>query len=223
MTRCPRLAGVGGEVQAPTARSAAGFVSAGVDARKLANLGKAEQIGHNRLAAAVLVGAIGMQSIAAAAGLQIDQRRPTDRCCRGTRRRRAWRSAFHSASPSARHAARQAAIVAVPPGLLIERAGRLPQFAEAGGADRAEMPCRRRLLRHQPAQGSQPGIDIVRRLRRHARQRSAPAASARCRRPALPRTRPSPASRPPPDWTSTCRQANAGSRWRGDRRGATAQ
>ena len=45
----------------------------------------------------------------------------------------------------------------------------LPLFAEAGGADRPEMPCRRRLLRHQPAQRSQSGLDIGRRLRRHAR------------------------------------------------------
>ena len=42
---------------------------ADIDARKLANIRKAEQIGHDRLAAAVFVGAVRMQSVAAAAGL----------------------------------------------------------------------------------------------------------------------------------------------------------
>jgi hypothetical protein len=46
---------------------------ADIDARKLTNIGKTEQIGHDRLAAAVFVGAVGMQSIPATAGLGIDE------------------------------------------------------------------------------------------------------------------------------------------------------
>ena len=45
----------------------------------------------------------------------------------------------------------------------------LPLFAETGGADGAEMTRRCRLLRHQPAQRPQSGIDVAGRLRRHAR------------------------------------------------------
>ena len=50
--------------------------------------------------------------------------------------------------------------------LLIEGVRRLPQFAETGRADGAEMARRCRLLRHQPTQGSQPGVDIDGCLRR---------------------------------------------------------
>ena len=54
-------------------------------------------------------------------------------------------------------------------GLLIKRARMPPQFAEAGSADGAKMPSRSRLLLHQPAKGTQSGIYVIRRLRRHAR------------------------------------------------------
>src|SRR5258708_16014690 len=47
---------------------------AGVDARKLPNVGQSKEIAHYRLAAAILVGAIGMQSIAATPSVRIDQR-----------------------------------------------------------------------------------------------------------------------------------------------------
>src|SRR5208282_1211031 len=51
-----------------------GFRQAGVGARKLTDLRKSKEIGYHRLAAAILVGAIGVQSIAATAGVRIDQR-----------------------------------------------------------------------------------------------------------------------------------------------------
>src|ERR1700688_4064357 len=50
------------------------FRQAGVDARKLTNLRESKQIAHNRLAAAIFVGAIGGQSIGETAGARIDQR-----------------------------------------------------------------------------------------------------------------------------------------------------
>jgi len=52
--------------------------------------------------------------------------------------------------------------------LLIEGARGLPLFAETSGADRPEMTHRRRLLRHQPPQGFQPGLDIAAVPRAHA-------------------------------------------------------
>ena len=88
------------------------FCRVGVDPRQLTNLGKSEKIAYDRLAAAVFVGAIGMQPVAAAPGFQIDQRHgqiiAAEKPGEG-----AFAMAFHSASPSARHAARQAEIVAV--------------------------------------------------------------------------------------------------------------
>ena len=47
---------------------------ADIDARKLTNISQTEQIGHDQLATAIFVGPIGMQSIAATAGLGIHQR-----------------------------------------------------------------------------------------------------------------------------------------------------
>jgi len=47
---------------------------ADIDAGKLTNIGKTEQIGNNGLAASVFVGTVGMQSIPATAGLGIDER-----------------------------------------------------------------------------------------------------------------------------------------------------
>ena len=44
-------------------------------ARELANFRKTEQVGDDGLAAPVLVGAVGMQSVATAARFEIDQRR----------------------------------------------------------------------------------------------------------------------------------------------------
>ena len=81
-------------------------------ARKLANFREAKQIGHDGFAAPVLVGAVGMQAVAAASRFQIDQRQgqiiaaqKPGECARGI--------GLPSASPSARQAARQAEIVAV--------------------------------------------------------------------------------------------------------------
>ena len=141
---------------------------ADVDVRKLPDLRETKKIGQDRLTPAIFISTIGMQSIATTAGVRIDQRhgqvvaaeKPREdarcdgfplgiairapRCEAGSDRRRG----FH--------------------GLLIEGAGMLPLFAEAGGADRPEMTCRCRLLCHQPAQGPQSGIDVARRLGRHA-------------------------------------------------------
>ena len=72
VTKCPRS--FDQEVSFRRTARNAGRSSRRRDARKLAHLGKAEQVGDDGLAAAVFVGTIGMQSIAAAAGLQIDQR-----------------------------------------------------------------------------------------------------------------------------------------------------
>ena len=94
------------------ARSATGGCQADIDARKLTNLRKTKQIGHDRLAAAIFVGAVGMQSIAATAGLGIDERHRQIVAAEKPGED-AVAIVFHSASPSARQAARQAAIVAV--------------------------------------------------------------------------------------------------------------
>ena len=100
-----------------------GRCHADIDARKLTNIRETEKIGHDRLAAAVFVGAVGMQSIAATAGLGIDQRERQVVAAEKPREN-AVAIAFHSTSPSARQAVRQAEIVAVASTrLLIERAG----------------------------------------------------------------------------------------------------
>ena len=192
------------------ARSATGWCHADIDARKLTNLGETEEIGHDRLAAAVLVGAVGMQSVAATAGLGIDQRdrqivaaeKPGENaggdrlpfgvaiCAPGGQAGGDRRRGLHR--------------------LLIERARRLAQFAEAGGADGTEMTGRGRFA----VSSANAGI-----ASRHRRSRafaspcpsaSRPAAGAHCRTPGLPRTIPSPASRPTRGPTSIGRPENAG-------------
>ena len=52
--------------------------------------------------------------------------------------------------------------------LLIESAGRFSMLAETGRADRPELTSRCRLLRHQPTERPQAGIDIAGGSRRHA-------------------------------------------------------
>ena len=78
--------------QALNARSGWVRVSPVIGARELAHLGKTEKIGHDRLAAAVLIGAIGMQPVAATAGLEVDQRDgqvvAAEEPCEGARRAR---------------------------------------------------------------------------------------------------------------------------------------
>jgi hypothetical protein len=63
-----------GHIQAPTARSAAGFVRPALARASRRNLGKAEKIRQDRLTPAILISTIGVQSIAATAGVRIDQR-----------------------------------------------------------------------------------------------------------------------------------------------------
>ena len=149
-----------------------------------------------------------MQSVAAASGLQIDQRHrqviaaqePGKGACRHPLS--IWLSTRHHcppARPRGRRNRRRGFH-----GLLIESASRFPPLAETSRADRAEMTRRCGLLRHQPAQGSQSGIDIASRLRRQRPSRSTPAADARCRRQAPPRTRSIPVSPPLREWPSVC-------------------
>src|ERR1700726_1119918 len=73
VTRCPRLAGVGGEISGTDGGKYWRSCRTDVDACKLANLGKTEKIGHHRLAATIFIGAVGMQSVTAASGVGIDQ------------------------------------------------------------------------------------------------------------------------------------------------------
>ena len=107
--------------------------------------------------------------------------------------------------------------------LLIEGAGCVALVAEACRADRPEMPRRRGLLGHQPAQRPQAGLDISGLLRAPCPSGSGLAAGAHCHRPTLPRTRSSPASRPPPERTSTGRREDADFAVRGASSGTTAQ
>ena len=112
---------------------------ADIDAGKLTNIRKTEQIGYDRLAAAVFVGAVGMQPIPATAGLGIDERnrqiiaaeKPGENVgCD----RLSFRVTFRAPSGQAGRDRRRCLH-----GLLVERARRLAQFTEAGSADGAEM------------------------------------------------------------------------------------
>jgi len=136
VAKCPRLAGVGGKGQAPTARSTGGLVKADVDARKLANLRETEQIGQDRLGAAIFVGAVGMQSIPATAGLGIDQRDgqvvAAEEPCEGARRH-----GFPFGIAIRPPCGEQAAMVAAASPAAGRRRG------EAASARRTQ-PCRRR-------------------------------------------------------------------------------
>ena len=192
--------------QAPMARSATWRCHANIDARKLTNIRKTEQIGHDQLAAAVFVGAIGMQSIAATAGLGIDER---------------YRQIVTAQKPGENIGCDRlpfGVTIRAPGGqtggdrrrclhrLLVERARRLAQFTEASGANGAEMPRRRRLSCHQPTQGSESGIEVFRCLRWPCPSASRLAAGAHYHTPGLPRTTTSLASRPTRGPTSDCRQ-----------------
>ena len=140
MTRSSSVRWRGNWTQARDGAKRHGCVSRSTfDARKLANLGEAEKIGHDGLAAAVLVGAVGMQAIAAAAGFR-DRPAASDR------------SLLPRNQANARGRDRLPFGVAVgAPGreagrdrrrglqrLLIERARRLALVAEAVGADGPE-------------------------------------------------------------------------------------
>ena len=143
-----------GENQAPTARRAGRFCQARANARKLAHVCKTEKPGYDQLAAAIFIGAIGMQAIAAASGVQINQchrqiiaaEKPGEHVGRdGFPFGIALRSPGRQAGSNRRRGFQR---------LLVEGARPLPQFAEAGCADRPEMTSRCGLLCHQPTQGS---------------------------------------------------------------------
>src|SRR5258708_29864631 len=111
------------------------FCQAGVDARELTNFRKTKEIGYDRFAAAIFVGAIGVQSIAATAGVRIDQRhgeivaaeKPRENArCHGFPLGIAIRPPRREAGSDRRRCFH---------GLLIESTGMLPLFAETGGAD----------------------------------------------------------------------------------------
>src|SRR5690348_6472791 len=72
-TACPRLVGTGIKSSA-NGVNRHGSCQADIDASLLPNLGKTQQIAHNRLAPPIFVGTIGMQSVPATAGRDIDER-----------------------------------------------------------------------------------------------------------------------------------------------------
>src|SRR6185312_10363772 len=72
-TACPRLVGTGIKSGA-NGVNRHGTCQADIDASLLTNLGKTQQIAHNRLASPIFVGAIGMQSVPATAGRDVDER-----------------------------------------------------------------------------------------------------------------------------------------------------
>ena len=147
-----------------------------------------------------------MQSIAATAGLRIDQR--------------------HGQIVAAEKPCEGACCVGFPFGIAIRppcrEAGRRssPWLPRAADRRRGDVAAARQNLRCRPGGNGPPapfaassasaGTSV---RHRHSRafaspcpSRSGPAAGARCRRQALPRTTPSPASRPTREWTSACRQ-----------------
>ena len=183
---------------------------ADIDARKLTNIGKTEQIGHDQLAAAVFVGAVGMQSIAATAGLGIDQRD---------------RQIVAAEKPGENVGCDRLpfGVALRPPG---GQAGgdrrRWPPPAagrtrEAVGAVRRSRRCRwGGNVPSKPfvVSSANAGIAIRQRGNRvfawPCLSASRLAAGAHCHTPGLPRTTSSPASRPTRGPTSISRQANAG-------------
>src|SRR5258707_9972977 len=142
-----------------------GMCQADVDVRKLPDLRETKKIGQDRLTPAIFISTIGVQSIAANAGMRIDQRNrqvvaaekpPEDAHCDGF--------PLHIAlCPPGREAGSDRGRGFE--GLLIEGAGMLPLLAEAGGANRPAMTSRSRLLPHQATQRSQFSLCIVPRVR----------------------------------------------------------
>src|SRR5579883_2555591 len=118
------------------------------------HLGETEKVGDDGFATSVLVGAIRVQPITAAAGFRIDQRQrkivaAAEPCERPLRVGSPGDIAVGSPRGEAcgdRCGGFQ--------GLLIEGQRTRPLGAEASRADWSEKPCRRRLLAHEPAQGS---------------------------------------------------------------------
>ena len=196
-------------LQAARRRASAGrcVIAVAADARKLTNLRKAEKIGHDGLATAVLVGAIGMQPVAAAAGFEIDQR--------------------HRQVIAAEEPGEGARGIGLPLGIAVGAPRGEAGRDRRGGFHRLLIERLRRLAAVRrscpsrpagnsplaPSAASSASAAIASRPRHRrafrspARSRSGPAAGARCRRQAHPRTRPSPVSRPPPAATSTGRPA----------------
>ena len=110
-----------------------------IDAGKLPNRGKAQQIAHNRLASAIFVGPVGMQSVPTTAALRIDERHRQvvsaekpgeDVCCGRFPFGIAVRAPRRQAGGDRRRRFHR---------LLIERARRFPEFGETGCADRPEI------------------------------------------------------------------------------------
>ena len=138
----PRLAGVSSNSGADGTQRR-GFCQAGIDARELTNLGKAEKIRQDRLTPAILISTIGVQSIAATAGVRIDQRhgqivaaeKPAENPrCDGFPLGIAVRSPRSKAGRDRGCGFH---------GLLIEGARMLPLFAKTRGADGTERVVRR--------------------------------------------------------------------------------
>src|SRR5712691_2639022 len=71
-TVCPRLAGANVE-SGPDGAKRHEICRVDTHAGKLTNLGKPQKIAHHRLSPAIFVGPIGVQSIAATAGLDINE------------------------------------------------------------------------------------------------------------------------------------------------------
>ena len=183
-------------------------------ALELAYLHKTEKIRQRRFCALVLVGSIRMKPIRTAARIGIDQRclqvvfaqKPTERAHRPCRPLRAAIRPPRSKAGGNRCCRLD--------GLLIERFGFLADPAEALGPDRPEASRRRGLQRHEPAQRSQAGLDVARRVGSPGRFGSAPAEGAHCRRRARLRTRASPWFPLPRAWTSICRPVVRACGWR---------
>src|SRR5947207_15930152 len=136
---------------------------------KFTNFREAEKIGHNRLAAPILVRAVAMQPITTATGVQVNQ---------------GQRQIIAAEKPGecARRVCPPLEMAVGTPGrktgrnrrcglqrLLIERLWLLALLAEPVRTDRPKQACGRRLPCHEPAQGSETGLDIAGRSGRISR------------------------------------------------------
>src|SRR5512146_1234515 len=121
---------------------------------ELTHLSEAEEVGDNGFATAVLVGAIRVQSVAAAAGFRVDQRQgqivvaeePRERpLCVGLPRD------VTADSPGGEACGDRCGGFQ---GLLVEGQRARAPGSEASRADGSEEPCRCCLQAHEPVQGS---------------------------------------------------------------------
>ena len=145
----------------PSGDQRRGLGAAFTQAGELPDLAKAEQIRHDGFPAAVLIGAVWMQAIAATSGFQIDQGNRQVVAAKEPRENtRGFGFPFdimvgapcrETGGDGGRGLER----------LLIERLRRLAPLAKSCGADGAELAVRRCLLLHQPTQRFQAAIQIT--------------------------------------------------------------